>query len=230
MLGINNGNKLSRTGAAMPGELDRSGLGDFSLAVATEFVNVIVRKSGAEKRYPGGLDGLARLELSNYLEDEHLVRIGFMSSREAHAFADELEAAGLRHSDDHESDISVIPWANGATPPWLSVGECDGRGACWLGGSSPGTLIDLDPCMMLRMAGSVFPSVEAIVRVLCQGGAEATERIPSAEGSATVLLNCFRDDAQIEVEVFMDSGSRRPIGVWGRRILARRGRFLQIRH
>jgi hypothetical protein len=72
------------------------------LAVAIEFLNVIVRKSGAEKRYPGGLDRLARFDLANYLEDEHLVRIGFMSSREALDFADELEAAGLRYSDDQE--------------------------------------------------------------------------------------------------------------------------------
>ncbi len=191
------------------------------LAVAIEFVNVIVRKSTAQQRYPGGLDGLARLELANYLEDEHLVRVGFMSSREALDFADELEAAGLRYSDDHESDIAVIPWAKGATPPWLSVGVCDGRGACWLGGYSPSKLIDFDPCMMLRWPAPAFPSVEDVVRVLRQRERAVRECGGSTEGPATVLLECAREGARIEVEVFMDSDNGRSIGVWGRRILAR---------
>src|SRR5262249_314097 len=149
-----------------------------------------------------------------------------MSSREALDFADELKAAGLHYSDDRESDIAVIPWVYGATPPWLTVGECDGRETCWLGGCSPGKLIDLDPCMMLRMAGPVFPSVEAVVRVLRQGGVDVQEHIPNTEGSATVLLDCVREAARIEVEVFKESGGGRPIGVWGRRILARRTTIL----
>ena len=64
------------------------------MAIPIEFVNVIVRKSAAEKKYSGGLDGLARSDLANYLEDEHLVRVGFMSTREAFCFAEQLEAAG----------------------------------------------------------------------------------------------------------------------------------------
>ena len=191
------------------------------MAVAIEFVNVIVRKSTADQKYPGGLDGLARLDLANYLEDEYLVRVGFMSTGEALGFAEQLEAAGLRFSDDSESDIAVITWAD-AVPPWLSVGECGGRGACWLGGRSPGKLIDLDPCMMLRWAGPVFPSVEGVVRVLRQGGVDVRQRVLNTEGAATVLLDCAREGARIEVEVFKDSDNGRPIGVWGRRTLARR--------
>jgi hypothetical protein len=192
------------------------------LAVAIEFVNVIVRKSAAEKNYPGGLDGLARLDLPNYLEDEHLVRVGYMSTREALGFAERLEAVGLRFSENGESDIAVITWSDPETPLWLSVGECEGRGACWLRECSPGKLIDFDPCMMLRWAASAFPSVKEVVRVLRECDAEVRECGRSTEGPATVLLDCAREGAQIEVEVFKDSDDGRPIGVSGRRILARR--------
>lgn len=150
------------------------------MAVAIEFLSVIVRKAAAEEKYPGGLDGFARLDLGNYLEDEHLVRIGFMSSRDAWAFADELQSAGLRCSNDRESDIAVISRPNGPTPPWLSVGTCEGREACWLAGCSPGKLIDLDPCMMLRMPGPAFSSVEAVVKA-------SLRTAPTSEYVAAVL-------------------------------------------
>jgi hypothetical protein len=196
-------------------------LGDYSLAIPIEFVNVIVRKSAAEKKYSGGLDGLARSDLANYLEDEHLVRVGFMSTREAFCFAEQLEAAGLRFSEDGESDIAVITWGDPETPPWLSVGECEGRGACWLRDCAPGKLVDVDPYMMLRWAAPILPSVEDVVRTLRRRGADVRERAVNAEDPGTVLLDCSREGAQIEVEVFKDCDSGR-IGVWGRRNLARR--------
>ena len=37
-----------------------------------------------------------------------------------------------------------------------------------------------------------------------------------------MLLDCAREGARIEVEVFKDSDSGRPIGVWDRRNLERR--------
>lgn len=191
------------------------------MAIAIEFVNVIVRKSAAERKYPGGLDGLARLDLGNYLEDDYLVRVGFMSTGDAIGFAEQLEAAGLRLSEDGESDIAVITWSDAERPPWLSVGDCEGRAACWLGDCAPGKLVDVDPCMMLRWAPPILPSVEDVVRILRQGGAEVRERAPNTEEPSTVLLDCSREGAQIEVEVFKDSDSGR-MGVGGRRNLARR--------
>lgn len=192
------------------------------MAVAIEFVNVIICKAAAEKKYPGGLDALAHLDLANYLEDEHLVRVGFMSSREAFGFVNELAAAGLHYSDEGGCDLAVIPWTNGATPPWLSVGECEGRGACWMGRYPRGKLVDLDPYMMLRIPARALTSIEGIVRILRQGGADVQERVPNTAETATVLLDCAREGAWIEVEVFKDSDTGRPIGVWGRRNLGRR--------
>lgn len=190
------------------------------MAVAIEFVNVFVRKSAAEMKFPGGLDGVARLDLANYLEDEHLVRVGFMSAREAFGFAEQLEAAGLRFSEGVESDIAVVTW-DGETPPWLCVGECDGRGACWLHDAAVGKLVDIDPCLMLRWAAPILPSVEDVVRTLRQVGAHVRERARNIEEQGTVLLDCFREGAQIEVEVFANPDIRR-MGVWGRRNLERR--------
>ena len=51
------------------------------LALAIEFVNVIVRKSAVERCFPGGLDGFARQDLANLTEDEHLVRVGSKNRR-----------------------------------------------------------------------------------------------------------------------------------------------------
>lgn len=83
------------------------------MAVAIEFVNVIVRKSAVESCFPGGLDGFARQDLCNLTEDEHLLRVGFMSGSEASDFVSELEAAGLRYVGPvAESDIAVV---NGGT-------------------------------------------------------------------------------------------------------------------
>ncbi len=183
---------------------------------------MIVRKSAAERQYPGGLDGLTRLEVPNFLEDEHLARISFMSTREAFCLAYELEAAGLRFSDSAESDIAVITWSDATFPPWLSVGECQGHGACWLAGGPPGKLIDIDPSMMLRCPARVFSSVDDVVRVLRHAGSNVREGILNRDGQATVLLECTRDGAQIEIEVFKDAESGRLVGIWGRRNLTRR--------
>jgi hypothetical protein len=189
------------------------------LAIAIEFVNVIVRKSAVEAKYPGGLDGFVRQQLANYLEDEHILRVGFMSGHDAFRFVEELQAAGLCHADDGASDLAVITWDDTAVPSWLTVGECEGRAACWLSDRPPGRLMDLDPGMLLRC--SAFGTIDEIVGVFCRCGAEIRQRVP-AEGSETVLLECERGGARLEVEVFKDSTEGRPLGVWGRRDLTRR--------
>jgi hypothetical protein len=186
------------------------------LAIALEFVNVIARKSAVEAKYAGGLDAFARQELANYMEDEHLLRVGFMSTSEAFAFVGELQAAGLRYSED----MAVITGDTSEVPSWLTVEECEGRGACWLSGQPAGGLIDFETGMLLRCRS--FATVAEIVRVLCGNGAEVRERVVAAEGRDSVVLDCGRGDARIEVEVFTDPTSGRLTGVWARRDLTRR--------
>jgi hypothetical protein len=192
------------------------------LAIALQFVNVIVRRSAIERQYPGGLDGFARQDLANHLEDEYLVRVGFMSTRDADGFVNELEAAGLRCSNQGESDVAIWHGFGGAPPPWLTVGECEGREACWLSDGPPGKLVDLDPLMLLRLPAAAFPSLADVVRVLREEGAEVRERSVLLEGKAATILDCARGDARIEVEVIQDTDSGRPAGLWGRRDLSRR--------
>jgi len=152
------------------------------LAVAIEFVNVIIRKSAVQGKYPGGLDGLARRGLSNYLEDDHLVRVGFMSSPEAIGLAERLEAAGLDYAGNGGSEVAVITGADEAAPSWLSVGERFGRRACWLSGAPEGELADFDPDVLLRLPRGVFPSLAEVLRAVRQSGADVEEIRRDIEG------------------------------------------------
>jgi len=187
------------------------------LAIAIEFVNVIVHKPAVEARFPGGLDGFVRQELCNYLEDQHLVRVGFMSGRDAFAFVKELENAGLCYSDEVESDIAVITCGNPALPSWLTVGECEGLTACWLTAQPPGRLVQLDRGILLRCRA--FKTVGEIVSVFCDCSAEVREG-DSVEGS--IMLECQRGVARVQVEVFLDGHAGCPIAVLSQRDLRRR--------
>src|SRR5262249_23102119 len=154
------------------------------LAIALEFVNVIARKSAVEEKYAGGLDAFARQELANYMEDEHLVRVGFVSTGDAFAFVEELRAAGLLYSDD----VAVITGTTSEAPSWLTVGKCEGRSACWLSGQPAGGLIDFETGILLHCRS--FATVAEIVRVLCGHGAEVQERRVAGEGRDSVVLDC----------------------------------------
>jgi hypothetical protein len=189
------------------------------VAVGIEFVNVIVRKSAVERKYPGGLDGFVRQDLANYVEDEHILRVGFMSTRDALGFAETLEQVGLHHSNDPSSEVGVVIWDDPATPSWLAVGVLEGRPACWVRAEPPGRLVDLDPGMLLRCRS--YGTVEEIIRVFQTCGAEVKERVPPP-GTETLLFDCERGDASLQVEVFVDPVAGRPIGVYGHRDLARR--------
>lgn len=126
---------------------DRGGV---QLAIAIEFINVVVRKSAIEAKFPGGLDGFAHQDLPNFLEDDHLVKVGFMNPQDTSRFLEELEAAGLCYSDGDNSDIAVVERAGESIWPWLVLGAHEGRTACWLNGQSPRELVDFEPSMLLR--------------------------------------------------------------------------------
>jgi len=66
------------------------------MAIVLECINVIVRKTTLEAKYPGGLAQYT-VDCPNmtFREDEHLTRVGFMDGDEAHDFAKSLENNGL---------------------------------------------------------------------------------------------------------------------------------------
>lgn len=191
------------------------------MAVAIEFINVIIRKPAVERIYPGGLDGFARQNLPNLTEDENLLRVGFMGD-DAFVFVSELEAVGLRHLElDPASDLSVI-WSGSALPPWLVVGIVNGSAACWESDRPAGELALPEPGFLFRCPRATFNTLQDLVR---QCRAELQELPSSGEPGEIGKFICTREDAQITIEVTGDRLGDSPVGLWGRRDLSRRSQF-----
>ena len=64
------------------------------MALGVEFASVVVQVAQADRTLPGGLNEFAPTQ-HNYIEDEHLFRVGFMSTGEAGALVDHLLSLGL---------------------------------------------------------------------------------------------------------------------------------------
>lgn len=117
------------------------------MAVEIEFVSVIVLKSWISANYPGGLDAYAGDSPTQYLEDEHITRVGFMSTREAEDFYDSL---GVDPSN------GAILYRGDDVPEWLACGLHQGRGAAWKATEPPGDLVGFES-LMLRGMGALLP-------------------------------------------------------------------------
>jgi hypothetical protein len=189
------------------------------LALPLEFVNVIVRKPAVERNFPGGLDGFARQELSNLAEDEHLLRVGFMSGSDAYNFVDELETAGLRFVEAApESDIAVVVDSSSPAPPWLSLGHVDGYHACWGSGHPPGKIVWPEPGFLLRCPSAVC---ESLAEIVGQCGAELQDVKTREAVAGLSRMRCVRGEAEIVIEAI----GVPPVGLWGQRQLWRRKRY-----
>jgi hypothetical protein len=193
------------------------------MAVAIEFVNVIVRKSAVERSFPGSLHAFAHQDLSNLTQDNHLLRVGFMSTNDAFGFVSELEAVGLRYLGlEADSDIAVVVGSDSAAPPWLAVGSVNGHMACWASDHSVGDLAWPEPGFLLRCPRPVYDSLSEVVR---QCGAEVQEAAAGEEPGCLAKLRCVRGHAEIMIEVVGEREGDSAIGLWGRRQLARRKQF-----
>jgi hypothetical protein len=196
------------------------------LAVPIEFANVIVRKAAVERIFSGGLDAFARQDMINntFSEDDHLLRVSFMSTGEALAFASIIEAAGLRFlGPEAESDIACFDGRRDAIPIWLSVGSIDGHFACWANAYPVGELVRPEPGFMLRCPWSVYISLTEVVRE-CQ--AKIHQLTTDPEDLAT--FRCTRGDAEITIHVFGESDGTSLLGLFGWRQMARRSQFQAI--
>jgi hypothetical protein len=189
------------------------------VAVLLEFVNDIVRKAAVESRFPGSLDGFARQELANLTEDDHLLRVGFMSTNDALRFVSELELAGLRYCEaDASGDIAVLDGISDVVPAWLSLGDVCGTPACWDANHPAGELATPEPGFLLQSSRSVFDSLPEIAK-LC--GATLSDA-PLSDAACIATLRCIRGDAEIVIDVIGDDSR---VGLWGRRLLERRSQF-----
>jgi hypothetical protein len=197
------------------------------MAIALEFVTVIVRKAAIERVFSGGLDGFARQDLTNLAEDEHLMRVGFMSTSEALEFVTQLEAAGLTYrGQEDDSDIAVIVGSDGPMPPWLSAGAIDGHPACWASSHRPGDIAWPEPGFLLRCPRVAYDSLP---EVASRCGAEVQEVRASVEEGAFAKVRCTRGEAEIMIDVIGERLADSPVGLWGglwgHRQLARRKQY-----
>lgn len=113
------------------------------MALGVEFASVVVQIAQADRTLPGGLSEFAPTQY-NYIEDEHLFRVGFMSAGEAGALVDNLLSLGL-----HPEAVTVEQMTE-PLPAWLERGGIDGHRAVWLAGHAPGKLVPPLQSVMLR--------------------------------------------------------------------------------
>ncbi|WP_437720123.1 hypothetical protein [Sorangium sp. So ce861] len=183
------------------------------MAVAIEFANVILRKSALERHVPGGIDALAQRPLPNLVEDEHLVRVGFMSTSDGEALISEV-AALASPSFGPEGDVALVQWNVLPYPAWLTVGVVDDSAACWLAGTPPGPVAHPDHSTILLCSGITETQVLEALRA----AADVSRAEPDASGD--VRLTCGRDGALVDVRLL--KGADRVMVMLDRR-LSRRG-------
>jgi hypothetical protein len=164
---------------------------------------VIVRKRALDSSYPGGIDAFVRTPLANFVEDEHLVRVGFMSTGEASDLVEQLRANGLT-----SEDAAIVQ--GDAAPSWITVEPIDGRRCCWLRDEPPGDVVCAsDDTFTLGLPLDAQTMIEEIVR-RC-GATRDGDR-------------CIRGEANVELHVIENRPSSMHI-LHGRRDISRRQRF-----
>lgn len=192
------------------------------MAVAIEFVSVVVRKAAVERSFVDGLDGFARQDIGNLTEDDHLLRVGYMSGNEAYQFVAELEAAGLRFDEkDPASDIAVV-WNGCELPPWLAVGAVAGHWACWASNHPPGDLALPETGFLLRCSREVYRALSEVVR---RCGVELVPVTGPEEPAVLDRLRCVRGEAELDLTIVGERDAETPVGLMGWRQPARRAHF-----
>jgi hypothetical protein len=187
------------------------------MAIQIEFSNVILRKSAVERRFPGGLDGFAGQDLPNLTEDDYLLRVGFMSTYEAHMLVERVESAWLRAEDGVEAAIAIVQGGD-QVPSWLEVGVIDDTYCCWLREQLPGEVARPEPGFVLLLPFTVQADLNDIVR-RCGAELKRVEAGPEHD-----RRRCSRGDAALWLDVI----ENRPSGghlLLGQRLISRRRQF-----
>lgn len=189
------------------------------MAVEVEFASVIIRKAPLDAKYLGGLDAFVRTELPNYIEDDNLVRVGFMSTGEACALADSLTQHGLSFDDTQHADIAVVQQA--AVPEWLSMGWIEQSVGCWLTGTDPGPLVRCTNGFLLRCPRGLFDRLETVL-VPLEIAVDRTVPRPEDQRDFIQVVQLSRNSACIAVKVVGDNSGSGPVGLLSSRDLSRR--------
>ena len=121
------------------------------MAIVLEFINLLVRRSTIEEKYPGGWAGCLRdyqYEIGGRVwYDDHLFRDGAMNPLDMKMIVEEWERLGFTTQADVEGktvwqDVCVMEERSlGPIPPceWIEVDHR--RGVAYLAGTEPGEAI-----------------------------------------------------------------------------------------
>jgi hypothetical protein len=175
-----------------------------AVALGVEFASVIARTADADRALPGGLDEFAPTQ-PNYIEDDHLFRVGFMSTIEATDLVDHLLRLGLP-----DETVAVVQMDR-LLPGWLQRGVIDGVRAVWLAERVPGRVIP--PLQGFLLRGPV--RLGDIVTRLHDDGEISVRRVPSTECEAE-RLEITRGDALIDLDLIRPQGTD-SVGFWATR-------------
>jgi len=94
------------------------------MSVGLESTSVLVLVERIEERWPGGLAGYERdAPTGRFESDGELACVAFGSTREAQAFAWDLESSGFRFETPNWSDIALIEedGTGAADCPWIEL-------------------------------------------------------------------------------------------------------------
>ncbi|NOU29755.1 MAG: hypothetical protein HOO96_17760 [Polyangiaceae bacterium] len=167
------------------------------MAVVLEFANVVVRKAQLEAHVAGGVDLVLASQPPNFSEDEHLVRVGFMSTAEAVALVDYLVRAGLPQTAVPET-VAIVQLADQPYPTWLEVGPVDEHAAAWLAGSTPGKVALFRSAAVLVLPAGASSEVHPVLEA---SGATVREAHVSAGADAELLVE--RGEARLAARILL---------------------------
>ncbi len=165
------------------------------MAVVLEFANVVVRKAQLESHAPDGVELVLASQPPNFTEDEHLVRVGFMSTADAVALVDYLVRAGLPESAVPEK-VAIVQFAELPYPSWLEVGPVDEHVAAWLAGSTPGKVAPFRSAAILVLPVGASSEVRPVLEA---SGANVRETHASADTDAELAVE--RGEARLTARI-----------------------------
>ncbi|MCO6010546.1 hypothetical protein NE236_36870 [Actinoallomurus purpureus] len=165
------------------------------MALGVEFASVIVRTADADRTLPGGLDEFAPTQ-PNYIEDEHLFRVGFMSTREADELIDHLLSLGL------PGKAVTAEQMNKPLPPWLQRDEVNGLRAVWLAGENRGELVP--PLQSILLRGPL--RLRDTITSMHADGEISIRRMPPGE-HGNDRLEIAQADALVDLDILQTADS-----------------------
>jgi hypothetical protein len=169
------------------------------MALPIEFCTVVFKKTQLAACFPGGLDAFfAFCDAPTYLEDDHLVRISFMATQEAHGLVERI-ASILPSEVAQAFDSAVVDRSTEPhnLPPWLMTGTIDDVQCAWMADVAPGALVNTPRSVgarFLRIPIARFRDELGALGILTENSSDAPD------ANFTLLRGTTRIDAVIGID------------------------------